>query len=109
MSERTSPNVEVIDLAPSLWIWRLEHPAWNPHVDWQEVVTCTCVDAGGERWLLDPLLPPQRIGRGLAPALGLEGEDACPELLQAVRDGRRQRTNTGGRRAACSRSPLGPG
>jgi len=22
------------------------------------VVTCACVDAGGERWLLDPLLPP---------------------------------------------------
>lgn len=58
MTERSSPNVEVIDLAPGLWIWRLEHPAWNPHVDWQEVVTCTCVDAGDERWLLDPLLPP---------------------------------------------------
>ena len=27
-------------------------------VDWQEVVTCVCIDAGGERWLLDPLLPP---------------------------------------------------
>jgi hypothetical protein len=58
MTERTSPNVEVIDLAPGLWIWRLEHPAWNPDVDWQQVVTCVCVDAGGERWLLDPLLPP---------------------------------------------------
>src|SRR5215472_19139311 len=58
MSERPSPNVEVIDLAPGLWIWRLEHPAWNPRVDWQEVVTCTCVDAGDERWLLDPLFPP---------------------------------------------------
>jgi Ankyrin repeats (many copies) len=58
MTEPGSPNVEVIDLAPGLWIWRLEHPAWNPHVDWQQVVTCTCVDAGDERWLLDPLLPP---------------------------------------------------
>ena len=53
-----SPNVEVIDLAPGLWIWRLEHPAWKPDVDWQQVVTCVCVDAGSERWLLDPLLPP---------------------------------------------------
>jgi hypothetical protein len=52
------PNVEVIDLAPGLWIWRLEHPAWNPDADWQQVVTCVCVDAGSERWLLDPLLPP---------------------------------------------------
>ena len=58
MSERASPNVEVIDLAPGLWIWRLEHPSWNEQCDWQEVVTCVCVDAGGERWLLDPLLPP---------------------------------------------------
>src|SRR5215467_9394643 len=58
MGERTAPNVEVIDLAPGLWIWRLEHPTWNEHCDWQEVVTCVCVDAGGERWLLDPLLPP---------------------------------------------------
>jgi hypothetical protein len=52
-----SPHVDVIDLAPGLWIWRLEHPAWKPEVDWQRVVTCVCVDAGGERWLIDPLLP----------------------------------------------------
>jgi hypothetical protein len=58
MRERAAPDVEVIDLAPGLWIWRLEHPAWNEHCDWQEVVTCVCVDAEDERWLLDPLLPP---------------------------------------------------
>src|SRR5258708_12673149 len=56
MTERMLPNVEVIDITPGLWIWRLEHPAWD--VDWQQVVTCVCVDAGTERWLLDPLLPP---------------------------------------------------
>jgi hypothetical protein len=56
--ERMLPDVEVIDVAPGLWIWRLEHPAWKPEVDWQQVVTCVCVDAGSERWLLDPLLPP---------------------------------------------------
>ena len=27
-------------------------------MDWQQEVTCVCVDAGRERWLLDPLLPP---------------------------------------------------
>jgi hypothetical protein len=43
---------------PGLWIWRLDHPEWNEHRDWQEVLTSTCVDAGDERWLLDPLLPP---------------------------------------------------
>ncbi|HKW78552.1 MAG TPA: ankyrin repeat domain-containing protein [Candidatus Limnocylindria bacterium] len=51
------PTVAVIDLAPGLWFWRIEHPAWRPEVDWQKVVTCVCVDAGPERWLLDPLLP----------------------------------------------------
>jgi hypothetical protein len=50
--------VDVIDLAPGLWIWRLEHPGWREGVDWQEVVTSVCVDAGDERWVLDPLLPP---------------------------------------------------
>jgi hypothetical protein len=55
----TLPNVEVIDLALGLWIWRLPHPSWSPYEDWQEVVTCVCVEEGGERWLLDPLLPPE--------------------------------------------------
>jgi hypothetical protein len=58
MTERTLPHVQIIDLALGLWIWRLEHPAWKPDVDWPQVVTCVCVDAGSERWLLDPLLPP---------------------------------------------------
>jgi len=58
MSQRTEPNVEVIDLAPGLWIWRLEHPGWYEHCDWPPVVTSAFVDAGDERWLLDPLLPP---------------------------------------------------
>jgi hypothetical protein len=58
MTERIWPRVEVIDLAPGLWIWRLEHPAWHPGADWQKVVTCVCAETGGERWLLDPLLPP---------------------------------------------------
>src|SRR5260370_30461429 len=57
MTERMLPNVEVIDLAPGLWIWRLEHPAWNPDADWQQAVTCVCVDSGTERRPVDPLLP----------------------------------------------------
>lgn len=58
MTERNSPNLKIIDLAPGLWIWRIEHPGWKPGVDWQKAVTCVCVDSGRERWLLDPLLPP---------------------------------------------------
>lgn len=58
MTPRSAPNVEVHDLDPGLWIWRLEHSAWAEGHDWPEVVTSVCVDAGDERWLLDPLLPP---------------------------------------------------
>ena len=58
ITERTPPNVQVIDLAPGLWIWRLQHPGWKPEDDWQQVVTCVFVDTGSERWLIDPLLPP---------------------------------------------------
>jgi hypothetical protein len=58
MTEDCAPNLEIIDLAPGLWIWKIEHPGWRPDVDWQRVVTCVCVDAGQQRWLLDPLLPP---------------------------------------------------
>lgn len=58
-TQPVSPNVQVIDLAPGLWIWRQEHPAWKPECDWQQVVTSVCVDAGDERWVLDPLLPPK--------------------------------------------------
>lgn len=63
MIQRSAPNVQVIDLSPGLWIWRLEHPSWNEQCDWQEVVTSVCVDAGDERWLLDPLLPPDNATR----------------------------------------------
>jgi hypothetical protein len=50
---------EVRDLAPGLWIWRAPHPEWSPGVDWQELVTSTCVESGGEVALLDPLAPPE--------------------------------------------------
>jgi glyoxylase-like metal-dependent hydrolase (beta-lactamase superfamily II) len=56
-------TVEVVDIAPGLWIWRIEHPGWSPGDDWQKVVTCVCVDAGRERWLIDPLLPAKSDSR----------------------------------------------
>jgi hypothetical protein len=46
------------DVAPGLWIWRLEHPEWAPHVGWPPTVTSTCVESGGEVAVLDPLAPP---------------------------------------------------
>ena len=49
---------EVRDVASGLWIWRLEHPDWNPEAGWEPPVTSTCVESGGEVALLDPLAPP---------------------------------------------------
>jgi glyoxylase-like metal-dependent hydrolase (beta-lactamase superfamily II) len=49
---------ELRDVAPGLWIWRLDHPDWGPHVDWEPSVTSTYVESGGEVALLDPLAPP---------------------------------------------------
>ena len=40
--------LELIDLAPGLWIWRQEHPAWTPGSGWKPAVTSTCVESGGE-------------------------------------------------------------
>ena len=48
----------VVDVAPGLWIWRLDHPDWAAHVDWRPLVTSTCVESDGEVILLDPLAPP---------------------------------------------------
>jgi hypothetical protein len=51
-------QVELRDVAPGLWVWRVEHPAWQPDLDWGPLVASTCVESGGETLLLDPLAPP---------------------------------------------------
>jgi glyoxylase-like metal-dependent hydrolase (beta-lactamase superfamily II) len=51
--------VELIDLAPGLWIWRQDHPAWTPDSGWSPPVTSTCVESGGEIAVLDALAPPE--------------------------------------------------
>ena len=48
---------EVRDVAPGLWVWRVEHPAWRPGLDWEPLVTSTCVESSGEVALLDPIAP----------------------------------------------------
>jgi len=50
--------VEVRDVAPGLWLWRLEYPDWRPRPDWGPPVASTCVESGGEVAVLDPLAPP---------------------------------------------------
>jgi glyoxylase-like metal-dependent hydrolase (beta-lactamase superfamily II) len=52
-------TVEIVDVAPGLWIWRTPYPDWRPEAGWPERVTSTCVESRGEVALLDPLAPPE--------------------------------------------------
>src|SRR5690242_18318031 len=49
---------ELRDVAPGLWLWRVEHPDWTPGGDWERLVTSVCVESRGEVALLDPIAPP---------------------------------------------------
>jgi glyoxylase-like metal-dependent hydrolase (beta-lactamase superfamily II) len=51
-------KAELRDVAPGLWVWRVPHPNWSPEADWEQLVTSTCVESGGEVALLDPIAPP---------------------------------------------------
>jgi glyoxylase-like metal-dependent hydrolase (beta-lactamase superfamily II) len=50
---------EVRDVAPGIWLWRLDYEDWKPGLGWERRVASTCVDSSGERILLDPLAPPE--------------------------------------------------
>jgi glyoxylase-like metal-dependent hydrolase (beta-lactamase superfamily II) len=66
---------EIRDVAPGLWIWRVEHPAWRPELDWEQLVTSTCVESRGEVAVLDPIAPPDEAWERL---------DARPPTLAVV-------------------------
>jgi Metallo-beta-lactamase superfamily len=51
--------MQAMDVAPGLWVWRLEHPDWSPDAGWERLVTSTVVETGGEVALIDPLAPPE--------------------------------------------------
>jgi hypothetical protein len=51
-------TVEVRDVAPGLWLWRIANPSWQPGFDWEPLVTSTGVQSGGETLVLDPLAAP---------------------------------------------------
>ena len=35
----------VQDVAPGLWLWRVDHPDWRPGLEWEPLVTSTCVES----------------------------------------------------------------
>ncbi len=58
MKQDSQSQVELRDVAPGLWIWRLEHPHWKPGQGWEPIVASTCVESRGDTLVLDPLAPP---------------------------------------------------
>jgi glyoxylase-like metal-dependent hydrolase (beta-lactamase superfamily II) len=55
--QSVTAKVEIRDIAPGLWIWRAEHHHWEPGDDWQPIVTSTYVESGGEKLVIDPVVP----------------------------------------------------
>jgi len=55
--QSVTAKVEIRDIANGLWIWRAEHHHWKPGDDWQPMVTSTYVESGGEKLVIDPLVP----------------------------------------------------
>src|SRR5216117_4326100 len=55
--QSVTSKVEIRDIAAGVWIWRAEHHHWKPGDDWQPIVTSTYVESGGERLVIDPLVP----------------------------------------------------
>jgi hypothetical protein len=51
-------NVEIVDVAEGLWLWRQPHPAWREGYDWEPQVSSFAVASGRAGVLLDPLAPP---------------------------------------------------
>lgn len=48
----------MIDVAPGLWLWRVDHPEWHEDVGWEPPVSSTLVESGGEIAVLDGIAPP---------------------------------------------------
>jgi hypothetical protein len=54
--------MEIRDVAPGLWLWRVTHPDWSQGSDWEPEVASFAVESRGTRVLLDPLAPPPSEG-----------------------------------------------
>lgn len=72
---------EIRDVAPGLWLWRVEHPRWKPGQGWDPPVASTCVRSGGQTLLLDPLAP--RVASAVAEGVW-ERLDAHPPTALVV-------------------------
>jgi hypothetical protein len=72
MVQRADNDVQMIDVADDLWLWRLEHPDWRPGLDWEPAVTSTLVESQGVLPALRALLelPFERVRHRVARRAG---------------------------------------
>ena len=49
--------MQVDELAPGLWRWTAEHPAWTPGEEWEPEVACFYAETDAATILIDPLAP----------------------------------------------------
>jgi len=47
----------IVDVADGLWVWRVDHPDWNPDADWAPAVTSTWVESEGVVTVVDAIDP----------------------------------------------------
>ncbi len=85
--------LDVRDVSPGLWLWRLEYPGWRPDLGWEQTVTSTVVESDGEVALLDPLARTAPRSSGAAtsrrPSSSRSSRGAsCRAVLVALYDGR---------------------
>jgi hypothetical protein len=79
--------LETREVAPGLWVWRTAHPDWAPGLHWEETVTSTVVETGGEVAVLDPLVPRHAAPGGVLKVWGTpwHEERALPALRALLR------------------------
>jgi glyoxylase-like metal-dependent hydrolase (beta-lactamase superfamily II) len=55
--------MNVLQIAPGLWLWSAPHPNWGGATDWAEDVNCVYYEAADATVLIDPLVPSADEGR----------------------------------------------
>jgi hypothetical protein len=58
LGQSVAVSSQARDVSTGLWVWRVEHPDWQPGLDWGPFVNSTCVTSAGEVAVLDPIAPP---------------------------------------------------
>ena len=74
-------SVEIVDVAPGLWLWRQPHPDWDGEDDWRPEVASFAVRSHGTGVLLDPLAPPPGPGREVYDRI----DELAPEAIVVIK------------------------